>query len=139
MGGTTYGVWIAFSSTNVYAGMYEPDYETRGGDSVRTGKGTITLEFLDGSKYEYPGRSAADWLDIISSSSKGRYAFYNIRGPGPSHKGMGIWTFRQVSGPTRSKAEVARMRAQREPTTAKQRQRTYISRGKVVRLGPSIH
>src|SRR5689334_7269904 len=83
--GSTYNQWIATNSTNVNRMRYDPDIDPHTGGNL--GHGTITIEFLDLSMYKYPGRSVADWLDLFESSSKGRFAYYQIRGAGPSRKG----------------------------------------------------
>lgn len=126
-GGRTFGVWVHFDSTNVYAAKVDPDYDLEG---KLVGTGTITIEFLNGSRYAYPDRPMGDWFDLIESSSKGRFTYYEVRGPGPSRKGMGIWNHVELNGPTRSADAVARMKAAREPRHAQQKKRTYTRHGK---------
>ncbi len=104
-------------------GRYDPD-------EGNTGVGTIKIEFLNGAEWTYPGRSASDWLDLIESSSKGRYAYYQIRGPGPSRKGMGLWHGFESRPAWRSSAEVARMKRAREPVGRRQKRRLFTVGGK---------
>lgn len=125
--GRTEGVWVYFDSTNVYAAKVDAGTDSKGG---KTGKGTITIEFLNGAQYEYPDRPMGDWLDLVESSSKGRFTYFEVRGPGKSVPGMGLWKpFKKVRGPTRTAAQVAAMKAAREPRHAAQQRRTYTRGG----------
>lgn len=130
--GRTEGVWVEFDSTNVERAKVDPDYNL---DGKKTGTGTITIQFLNGSIYEYPDRPMGDWIDLIESSSKGRFTYFEVRGPGPSRKGMGIWTHRQIQQATRTAAEVAAMVAARQPRTREQKRRTYTRGGKRAAYG----
>jgi len=125
--GRTEGVWVHFDSTNVEMAKVDPQYDLQG---KKTGVGTITVQFLSGAQYEYPDRTMGDWHDLVESSSKGRYTYFTVRGPGPSHPGMGLWPFRQLRSATRSPAEVAALVARRQPRTAEQRRRTFTRGGK---------
>lgn len=126
--GRTTGVWVEFDSTNVMRAMVEPQYDL---DGKMTGVGTITIEFLNGAQYEYADRPMGDWFDLIESSSKGRFTYYEVRGEGKSVPGMGLWKpCRKIRNATRSAAEVARIKARREPRTAAQKRRTYTRGGK---------
>jgi hypothetical protein len=125
--GATYGVWVEFDSTNVLRAKVDPQYDL---DGKLTGVGLITVEFLSGATYEYDDRPMSDWFDLIESSSKGRFCYFEVRGPGPSRPGMGIWSHRQISGPTRSAAQVAAMVGNRQPRTREQKRRTYTRGGK---------
>ena len=100
-----------------------------------TGVGSITIEFLDGSQYEYAGRPMSDWYDLIESSSKGRKVYFDVRGPGPSRNGMGIWPFKKIRNATRSASQVRAMAARNQPRTAAQRQRRYTVGGKRNKYG----
>lgn len=123
--GKVTGIWVSVNSTNVNRVRFDPEYDLNGNT---TGMGTITIEFLSLAMYEYAGRSLADYIDIIESSSKGRFAYYEIRGAGPSRPGMGIWPSVRLRGPQRKVTSA--MRGARAPRTAAQRQRTYTVGGR---------
>ena len=106
---------------------YDPNHYNQ---NVQQPNGTITIEFLSGATYAYANRPVADWLDLFESSSKGRFVYFEVRGPGPSRKGMGIWSSVKIRDAWRTAAEVRRMAQARRPMTAKQRQRTYTRGGK---------
>jgi hypothetical protein len=125
--GRTTGVWVQVSSTNVEMMKVEPEYNL---DGELTGVGTITIQFLNGAQYEYPDRPMADWYDLVESSSKGRKTYWDVRGPGRSRKGMGIWPFRQIRSATRTPAQVAALAGRRQPQTAAQRARRFTRGGK---------
>ncbi len=125
--GRSEGVWIHFDSTNVYAAKVDPEYDLNG---KKTGVGTIYIEFLSGAVYEYQNRPMGDWFDLIESSSKGRFTYYEVRGPGKSVPGMGLWPSTKIREATRSAETVAKMRKQREPRTEQQKKRTYTRGGK---------
>jgi hypothetical protein len=126
--GKNEGVWVAFASTNVMQARADPQYDL---DGQKTGVGTITIEFLDGSQYEYDDRPMGDWYDLVESSSKGRFAYYEVRGPGKSRPGMGLWKpCRQIRKATRTAAQVAALRADRQPRGPKQRQRRFTVSGR---------
>jgi hypothetical protein len=126
--GGTFNTWVKFASTNVEMAKVEPQYDLGG---ELTGVGLITIQFLNGSQYEYADRPMSDWYDLIESGSKGSFTYYEVRGDGPSHPGMGLWKpCRKIRNATRTAAEVARLAASRQPTTPKQRQRRYTAGGK---------
>lgn len=118
--GRTYGVWVSTTSQWVNRMRYDPEYDLQTG--YTTGRGTITIEFLDLSMFEYPDRSAADWIDLFSSSSKGRFVYYAAKG----------WTYRQLKKASRSSREVARLSALRAPRGQRQGKRSYVAGGKRV-------
>lgn len=120
--GDVFGVWIAVNSTNLNRIRCDVDTDR---NRNRLGTGTIYIEFLDLSLYAYPHRPLSDFLDLHSSSSKGRYAYYQIRGAGPSHPGKSLWPFQKLRGPQRTAVEVAQLQASRQPRTAEQARRFY--------------
>lgn len=131
--GRTEGVEVSFDSTNVEKGRVDPDYDQ---DGKKTGTGTITLWFVNGWAYEYENRPMGDWLDLIESGSKGRFAYYEVRGAGPSAEGHTLWPYsKKWQWATRSAAEVAAIRAAREPRHARQRERRYTRGGKRNQFG----
>lgn len=135
--GRTHGVWVAFTSTNVERAKVDPQYDLKG---ELTGVGTITIQFLNGSQYEYADRPMSDWMDLIESSSKGRFTYYDVRGPGKSVPGMGLWKpCVQIGKPTRTPAEVAALAAKRQPRTAAQKRRTFTRGGKRQAYGAGGH
>jgi hypothetical protein len=143
--GKTEGVWFAFDSTNVNKAKVDAQYDI---DGKKTGVGTITIEFVSGATYEYADRPMSDWFYLITSSSKGRKAYYDIRGPGRSRKGMGIWKpCIQTVQAWRSKSEIRAIKAAREPVKAKHKLRTYTRGGKMNAFGkggkrirvPTVH
>ena len=114
--GRNEGVWVSVDSTNVNRVRFDPEYDL---DGKKTGMGEIQIEFLNLSLYSYPNRPASDFLDIIESSSKGRFVYYEAR---PS------WPFKRLRGPQR---KVTReMIAARSPRTAAQKRRTYTVGGR---------
>lgn len=130
--GRSEGVWVEFDNTNVEMARVDPEYDFNG---KKTGVGLITVQFLNGSQYEYPNRPMSDWYDIIESSSKGRKFYFDVRGPGPSRKGMGIWPFRQIRQATRTPAQVRALVERRQPRTAAQKRRTFTRGGKRAAYG----
>lgn len=102
------------------------------GQGGKAQTGVITVEFVSGETWQYPNRSIADFVDMVESSSKGRFAYYEIRGPGPSSqvKGRGLWPGTKIRDAWRSAAEIKRIRHARRPITAAQKQRTYTRYGK---------
>lgn len=134
--GGVFEIWISTNSTNVNRIRCDRDRD-RDGNPQKTG--TITIEFLDLSLYEYPDRPLNDFLDLMTSSSKGRYAYYEVRGPGPSKPGMGIWPFRKLRGPQRKVTEA--MKEARQPRTEEQKRRFYNVGGRRRAGGgtPSVH
>ena len=44
--------------------------------------GAIIVEFLDGSRYSYPGQSKNSFENFLGSESKGRYVWSRLRGTG---------------------------------------------------------
>jgi len=144
--GRTENQWFSFDSTNVNRAKVDPDYDLETGEKL--GTGTITIEFVNGAEYEYPDRPMSDWYDLITSSSKGRKTYFDIRGPGRSRKGMGLWRpFRQTVQAWRSKQEIRAIKAAREPATAAHRRRTFSRGGQTNAYGkggkrirpPTIH
>lgn len=125
--GSIYGVDFFPNSTNVNRMRCDRDVDANG---EPLNKGTITIEFLSGATYKYADRPITDWMDLVESSSKGRFTYFEVRGPGKSRKGMGIWSGVMVRPAFRSKSEVADMRRKREPVTAEQRKRTYTRGGR---------
>ncbi len=141
--GKLFGDWVNFDSTNVMRAKYEPNVDSQGN---RQPIGTIWIEFVSGAEYKYRNRPAGDFMDLVESSSKGRFSYYEVRGEGPSHKGMGLWKpCEQTRQAWRSKAEQASIRKKRQPVGAKQQQRTYTRGGKRRAFGaggkrlPSVH
>lgn len=110
--GNVFNRWIGTNSTNVNRIRCEP-YTDKDGN--QTGLGDIYVEFLSLALYKYPGRPLNDFLDLFTSSSKGRYTYYEVRGSGPSVEGKSIWPFVKLRGPQRTPAEVRRLAAKREP------------------------
>jgi hypothetical protein len=144
--GRTENVWFSFSSTNVNKAKVDPDYDLESGKKL--GTGTITIEFVSGATYEYADRPMSDWYDLITSSSKGRFSYFEVRGPGRSRKGQGVWKpCVQILQAWRSKAEVRAIKAARQPLTAKHKLRTYTRGGQMNAFGkggkrirpPTIH
>lgn len=126
--GRTFGQWVGFASTNVEMAKVEPQYDLEGN---LTGVGTITAQFLSGAQYEYADRPMSDWYDLVESSSKGSFAYYEVRGPGKSRPGMGLWKpCKQIRKATRTSAQVAALAAKRQPKGAAQRQGRYTVRGR---------
>lgn len=125
--GSTFNRWVEFDSTNVMQAKVEPQYDL---DGKLTGVGTITIEFVNGAVYEYENRPMGDWFDLIESSSKGRFSYYEVRGAGKSRPGMGIWKpCKQIRKAFRTPAEVAGIQAKRQPVGARQQARTYTRGG----------
>lgn len=124
--GQTYSVWVSVNSTNVNRMKYEPDRDSEGNQKAQ---GTIWIEFLSGATYAYPNRPLADWIDLFESSSKGRFVFWEVRGPGPSRQGMGIWPSIKIRDGWRTSSEIKSMQRKRQPVTAQQRKRTYTRHG----------
>lgn len=110
--GKVFGIWIATNSTNVNRIKCDPDLDRQGN---QTGTGTIYIEFLSLALYKYPGRPLNDFLDLFTSSSKGRFTYYEVRGPGPSAEGKSIWPFVKLRGPQRTPEQVRELAAKREP------------------------
>lgn len=102
--GQKFGVWIATNSTNVNRIKCDQDVDAQGN---RLPTGTVYIEFLNLSLYQYSGVPLNNFLDLESSSSKGRYVYYVVRESWPA----GV----QLRGPMRSAAETARLAALREP------------------------
>jgi hypothetical protein len=126
--GRNEGVWVGFDSTNVEMAKVEPQYDLNG---QKTGIGTITIQFLNGAQYEYADRPMSDWYDLIESSSKGRKTYYDVRGPGKSRPGMGLWKpCVQIRKPTRTSAQVAALASRRKPRSASDRRRTFTRGGR---------
>lgn len=126
--GSMEGMWVSFDSTNVEMAKVIPNTDGKGG---KTGTGTITIRFINGWEYEYQNRPMADWYDLVESSSKGRFTYYEVRGPGKSVSGQTLWPYsRKTKWIDRSAAEIARMKAAREPMHAEQQRRTYTRGGK---------
>lgn len=119
--GRTYSQWVSTTSQWVNRMRFDPEYELETGDM--TGRGTITIEFIDLSMFEYPDRSAADWLDIFTSSSKGRFMHGVV---------IGNWKYIQLKKASRSSAEVRRMAAIRAPRGQRQGKRSYVAGGRAV-------
>jgi len=111
--GQKFGVWIAVNSTNVNRIKCDQDV---GPNGQRLPTGTIYIEFLDLSLYQYPGRPLNDFLDLESSSSKGRYVYHVVRNG---------WAFTKLRGAQRSAAEVAAIAESRQPRNAQQARRFY--------------
>lgn len=99
------------------------------GNGGKATMGVIEIEFLSGATYQYHNRPIADFMDMVESSSKGRFTYYEVRGPGPSRPGMGIWPSIKVRDGWRTAAEVRRMAHARRPRTAAQAKRTYTRGG----------
>lgn len=114
----TYSRWVAANSTWVNRMRFDPQFDF---DGDPTGQGTITIEFLDLSMFEYEGRSTADWLDILESSSKGRYAYYVIL--------KRRWPYTQLKKASRTSREVHEIAEKRNPRTKKQKRRTFTVGG----------
>jgi len=122
--GSVFNQWISVNSTNVNRIRCDPDIDLKTGDQL--GTGTISIEFLSLALYEYPNRPLNDFLDLFTSSSKGRYTYYEVRGPGPSMQGMGLWQpFVKIRGPVRTPAQVRELAKARKPRTERQRRRFY--------------
>lgn len=136
--GKTFNTWVRVESTNVKEVMVEPDYDLNG---ELTGTGEIWIRFLSGALYSYPDRKMSDWFDIIESSSKGSFTYYEVRGAGKSRKGMGLWKpCIQHNGPTVDAQTLAALRAANAPRTAAHRARKYTRGGRrnKVQRGVSI-
>ena len=122
-GGQLFGQWVSVNSTNVNRIMFEQDTDQQGN---RLPTGSIYIEFLSLALYKYPGRTAGEFMDLFTSSSKGRFSYYQVRGPGPSVEGMGLWQpFIKLRGASRSASEVRRLAQARQPRTERQRRRFY--------------
>ncbi len=141
--GKLFGDWVNFDSTNVMRAKYEPNVDSAGN---RQPIGTIWIEFVSGAEYRYRNRAAGDFMDLVESSSKGTFAYDEIRGPGKSIPGMGKWKpCEKIRSAWRSRAEQNEIKRKRQPIGAKQRARTYTRGGKrnAFRLGgartPSVH
>lgn len=115
--GQKFGVWIACNSTNVNRIKCDQDVDAAGN---RLPTGTIYIEFLDLSLYSYAGRPLNDFLDLESSSSKGRYVHSVVV--------KGGWAFTKLRGPQRTVTPA--MVAAREPRNASQAARHYNVGGK---------
>jgi len=102
------------------------DLETGG----KTGFGTITVEFVSGAMYEYENRPMGDWMDLITSSSKGRYGWYVIKGPGPPVKGKSRWPFKQIKEAWRSRDQIKAIVDARQPKTRQHKKRFFKRGGK---------
>jgi hypothetical protein len=123
------GDWIGFSSTNVNRAKYEPNFGFPSGKQLPTG--TVQIEFVSGALYEYQDIPESDFLDLVLSSSKGRYTYFHVRGKGPSRKGMSVapWdNFRMIHGPTRSKSKIRDIMRARRPQVARHHLRYYFGR-----------
>lgn len=114
--GRTFGVWVSVNSQALNRIRFDPEYDLQG---KLTGRGTITIEYLNLSQYEFPNRLNSEWFDLFESSSKGRYNWYRIRGH---------WPHRMIRGPQRR--VTAAMRRARAPQTAAQARRTFTSGGR---------
>lgn len=122
-GGAILNQWIAIpDSTNVNRIRCDQDIDLNGN---RLPTGTIYIEFLNLSLYQYNNRPMNDFVDLFTSSSKGRYTHFEVRGPGPSRPGMGIWPAIKLRGPLRSAAQTRRIARARQPRTQVQRLRYY--------------
>lgn len=126
--GRSEGVWFEFDSQALMGGKVDPEYDL---DGKKTGRGLITIEYVSGAVWEFADRPMSDWYDLIESSSKGRFNYYEVRGPGPSRKGMGLWKpATEIKKAWRSSAEIAAIRYRREPRTRAQKRRTYTKGGR---------
>lgn len=122
------GVWVDFDSQNVERARVDPDYDL---DGKKTGTGTIIIQFLNGWEYTYDNRPMGDWLDLVESSSKGRFTYFEVRGAGPSIEGRTIWPYsKKRKFAERSAAQIEAMVRRRAPRTAAQKRRTYTRGGK---------
>jgi len=136
-GGAILGRWVAVNSTNVNRIMAEQDVD---GYGRRLPTCTIYIEFLSLALYKYPNRPLGDFLDLYTSSSKGRFCYYEVRGPGTDGPGMGKWPCVRLRGPQRSAVRVRQLARNRQPKTHAQALRYYTVGGKARAGGgtPSI-
>jgi len=115
--GRTQGVWVSTNSTWVDRMRFDPEYDL---DGNKTGRGIITIEFIDLSMFEYPDRSAADWMDLFESSSKGRFVYYAASG----------WAYKQLRKASLRGPALAAKKASRAPRGSRQKRRTFTVGGK---------
>ena len=113
------GERVSFDSTNVNWLEYHPVRSQKPG-APNLPIGNVIIEFVSGATYQYRNVPKADVLSLIHSSSKGRFAYYEIRGagPSPSRKGKSLppWNdFQMIRGPWRSTSQVKAMVKAREP------------------------
>ena len=113
------GEWIAFNSTWINRGAFLQGEDAQGN---RLPTGTMYLEFVDGAQAMYRNFPANDWLDLVSSSSKGRYVYYQIK----ERK----VPYQLINGATRSREEVKAIIAARQPKTGYQSRRYFNVGGK---------
>lgn len=112
--GNIFGQWVAVNSTNVNRIRCDQDTDASGN---RLPTGTVLIEFLDLSLYEYKPVPLNSYLDLFSSSSKGRYVHYQVIPGWPKPT--------KLRGPQRSSAEVRALRGSRQPRNEQQRRRYY--------------
>jgi hypothetical protein len=112
--GDLFGVWIACNSTNVNRIRCDQDTD-RDGNRLKTG--TVLIEFLDLSEYRYAPVALNDFVDLATSSSKGRFVRYHVIPNWP--------TPTKLRGPQRSAAEVAAIARSRDPRNASQARRYF--------------
>jgi len=132
-GGRFFGQWIAVNSTWLYLVRFDVETDTpirhRSGQlqiqsrSIGGGvTGTMRIEFVSGAICRYDNFPTADYMDLITSSSKGRYVYYQIK--------QGKVPYTLERGPTRSPEQVRALVKARQPRTAFQRARYYNVGGK---------
>lgn len=132
LGGKMFGVWIAVNSTWANRLWFKPnetDAVTRQPDGklVMTSAGPqsvgiMRIEFVSGAICRYDNYPAANFLDLASSSSKGRWILDQLKKKKVPYV--------LESGPTRSKEEVKRLVAARQPVSAYQKRRFFNVGGK---------
>lgn len=125
--GNVVGRWIIFNSQVIEKARFDYQYDLQTGE--RRNVGVIKIEYITLKMCGFPDRSLADFLDIIESSSKGRFNWNEIRGPGPSVEGQSLWPFYVIKDKSRTPKEVKRIQATRAPIGAAQKRRTYTRGG----------
>lgn len=125
--GNVVGRWIIFNSQAINKARF--DYQTDLRTGERLNVGTIKIEYINLKLCGFPDRSLADFLDIFESSSKGRFNWEEIRGPGPSVAGKSKWTFYTIRDKVLTPAQVKKLQKSRAPIGAAQKRRTYTKGG----------
>lgn len=125
--GDVFDVWIAVNSTWLMKVMFKR-YRKKDAGGVPTteyepsGLGRMWIEFVSGAVCRYENFKANDYLDLVTSSSKGRYVYYQLK--------QTKYPYVLENGPTRSAAEIQRIVKAREPQTQYQKRRYYNVAGK---------
>ena len=116
------GTWISVNSTWLNRIMFKSKQEVNISGEVKQAEyGDMYVEFLSLALCMYPNTPRSDFVDLLNSSSKGRWTYYEAK---LKHRRYTL--LRQAQ-----RKVTSAMKLKREPITQFGKKRTYRVRGKV--------